>query len=123
MVPCYICGKNSAGGWVAGLPPAPDSQKTGLCPEHDNIENRALAFKAWQDLLTHEIQVQLETVRHEEDAPPLKLVVQFMDGGKTVISCRSFGVTGEDMLEIHDADGERKFYPLRHIRSYKVLSE
>lgn len=123
MVPCYICGKNSAGGWVAGLPPAPDSQKTGLCPEHDNITNRASAFKAWQDLLTHEIEVQLEITKDGEGTPPLKLVVQFLDGGKVVIPCRSFGIVDNSTLEVLDAEGERKFYPLQHVRSYQLLGD
>ena len=123
MVPCYICGKDSVGGWLAGMPPAPDSQKTGLCLEHDTISNRALAFRAWQDLLNHEIGVQLDTAREAGEAPPLKLAVQFMDGGKTVISCRSFGIAGGNTLEIVDADGQRKFYPLQHVRSYKTLAD
>ena len=102
---------------------APDSQKTGLCPEHDTIPNRALAFRAWQDLLNHEIGVQLDAVRQAGEAPLLKLAVQFMDGGKTVIPCRSFGITGGNTLEIVDADGQRKFYPLQHVRSYKTLAD
>ena len=122
MVPCYICGKDAAGGWIAGLPPAPDSQKTGLCPEHDNIKNRALAFKAWQDLMNLEIGFQLEAVREErEPETSFKLAIQFMDGGNTVIACRSFGVVEGTTLEVADEHGERKFYPLQHVRSYKVL--
>ena len=32
-------------------------------------------------------------------------------------------VAGGNTLEIVDADGQRKFYPLQHVRSYKTLAD
>ena len=122
MIPCYICGQDVAGGWVAGLPPAPDSQKSGLCPKHDSIPNRAKAFKAWQDLLAKEIAVQIDNSKQQPERPALKLSIKFLDGGKIIIESQSFGLVDNTILEVLNMKGEKQFYPLQHIRSYYVIS-
>lgn len=122
MIPCYICGKDIAGGWVAGLPPAADSQKTGLCSEHDTVLNRAKAFSAWQALLAKDIAVQNEIHEQEAGHPLLKLAIKFLDGGKIVVESKSFGLVDNTILEVLDAKGEKQYYPLQHIRSYYVIS-
>ncbi len=122
MIPCYICGRDVAGGWIAGLPPAPDSQKTGLCVDHDSVVNRAIAFSAWQDLLAKDIAVQNEIHEQEADQPPVKLAIKFLDGGKIIIESQSFGLVNNTILEVLDIKGEKQYYPLQHIRSYYVIS-
>ncbi len=121
MIPCYICGKDASAGWIAGLPPAPDSQKVGLCRQHDNIPNRADAFQAWQDLLTGEIEMQLENRKLESGGLPFKLVIQFLGGGNVVVPCHSFGVVDGATLETVDTNGERRYFPLQHVRSYQAF--
>ena len=123
MIPCYICGKDVAGGWVAGLPPAPDSQKTGLCSEHDTLVNRALAFGAWQNLLSQDIAVQNEIRGQDAERPPLKLAIKFLDGGKIIIESQSFGLVDNTILEVLNVKGEKQYYPLQHIRSYYIIAD
>ena len=121
MVPCHICGKDSTGGWIAGLPPAPDSQKVGLCPEHDNISNREIALQAWQARLNTEIEMQLDNRKWESGGLPFKLVIHFLSGGNVIVPCQSFGIVDGNTLETIDAQGEHKFFPLQHVRSYHVI--
>lgn len=120
MIPCYICGKDIGGSWAAGFPPAPDSQKVGLCREHDSEENRHKAFAAWQQLLNTDIAIDLKLHEGEMQAPK-ELAVQFMDGGSKVFSCLHFGLADNNILEITESSGEKIFYPLRHVRSYHLL--
>ena len=121
MIPCFICGKDSSGGWIAGLTPAPDSQKVGLCPQHDNIPNREDALLAWETNLAGEIEMQLENRKWESGGSPVRLVIHFLGGGNQVVPCRSYGVVDGNTLETIDADGEHRFFPLQHVRSYHVL--
>ena len=121
MINCLICGKEVSDGWVTGLPPAPDSQKVGLCAEHNTPENRAQAEKKWRGLLERAVlnEQGSEGLHHfGANVQPLALEILFIDGGKIEVACKSFRATDEDVLEVITPEGRLVFYPLRHIRRY-----
>lgn len=121
MINCLICGKDAARGWITGLPPAPDSQKVGLCPEHDTPGNRILAEKRWREIISQAVEIEQdgeELHHHGAAVQPLTLEIQFIDGGRIEVSCKSFRPTDEDILEVTTPEGRLAFYPLRHIRRF-----
>ena len=97
MVPCHVCGKDAAAGWVAGFPPAPDSMKLGLCPDHDTEQNRENVFVLWQKLLSDRIDVK----RLEESHFTLQnfqVTVLFLAGGSMSFLCEHHAVTAQGTL-------------------------
>lgn len=120
MVNCLICGKDAAQGWITGLPPAPDSQKVGLCQEHDTPDNRVLAEDRWRKIMEQAVEIERESeALHLAGAPvqPLTLEILFIDGGRIDVLCKSFHTT-DDVLEVTTPENRLIFYPLRHIRRY-----
>ena len=121
MINCLICGKDAADGWVTGLPPAPDSQKVGLCKAHDTPDNRILAEKKWRSIMEQAVEIERESeALHLIGAPvqPLTLEILFIDGGKIDVLCKNFRTTDDDVLEVTTPENRLVFYPLRHIRRY-----
>ena len=121
MINCLICGKDAAPGWHTGLPPAPDSQKVGLCLKHDSPANRALAEKKWREIMNLAVENEQETeAMHSLGASvqPLTLEILFIDGGRIDVPCKSFRPTDGDVLEVTSLENRLIFYPLRHIRRY-----
>ena len=121
MINCLICGKDAADGWITGLPPAPDSQKVGLCRAHDTPYNRIMAEKKWRKIMEQAVEIERESeVLHLAGAPvqPLTLEILFIDGGKVEVLCKSFRATDDDVLEVATSENRLVFYPLRHIRRY-----
>lgn len=126
MIPCFICGKDIGGGWWTGFPPAPDSQKTGLCAEHDSPENRALAQAAWARLWENSVKntQDIEAEKRILQQSPFTLVIQFKDGGMATLTALDHSVlTDGDILTVTLPDNEKRFYPLQQIRSYRILSQ
>ena len=121
MINCLICGKGASGGWITGLPPAPDSQKVGLCTEHDTTANRVLAENRWREIINQAVEIEQEGEElHHMGASvqPLTLEILFIDGGRVELSCKSFRPTDEDILEVTTQENRLVFYPLRHIRRF-----
>lgn len=121
MINCLICGKDAASGWITGLPPAPDSQKVGLCLEHDTPENRVRAEKRWREIISQAVEIEQdgeELHHHGVPVQPLTLEIMFIDGGRIEVPCKSFRPTDEDILEVTTPEGRLAFYPLRHIRRF-----
>ena len=120
MINCLICGKEVSNGWITGLPPAPDSQKVGLCAEHDSPPNRALAEKKWRELLEQAVKSEQESeeMHHPGTGQLINLEILFIDGGRIVVPCKSFRATDEDTLEVTSPENRLTFYPMRHIRRY-----
>lgn len=121
MINCLVCGKDAFGGWVTGLPPAPDNQKVGLCVEHNNPENRALAENKWRELMEQAVisERESEELHHlHANIQPFALEILFIDGGRIELPCKSFRATDEDVLEVTSPEDRLVFYPLRHIRRY-----
>ena len=121
MIRCLICGQDAETGWITGLPPAPDSQKVGLCREHDTPANRKKAEAKWREIISLAVENEQEGEElHHLPAGnlPLTLEILFIDGGRVEIPCRSFRATDEDILEVTTPENRLVFYPLRHIRRY-----
>ena len=120
MIPCQVCGKDASTHWVAGLPPAPDSQKTGLCAEHDTPENRTKALRAWQEMLAADIAT-VESLARYKAAPEERLItVRFTGGGTLSFTGTSCRPTDQNTLCIEEVDGARTFIPLQQVREYTI---
>ncbi len=121
MVLCHICGKEVFSGWICGVVPADDKLKLGLCSEHDTIENRALVDKAWEELLVEELGKAVRSAPETAARPQgYELTISFLDGGVKVIKTRAYNVSEEQNLLVLNENGAFEFYPLQHIRVFKV---
>lgn len=119
MIPCHVCGKDAALGWVAGFPPAPDSQKMGLCPAHDTESEREKVFTLWQEMLTRRIGAKSSF----SDGPVVQefqITVLYSGGGSMSFICEQHSVTPHGTLQLHQKGGGSTFIPLHHIKSYTV---
>lgn len=121
MVNCHVCGREVISGWICGVIPAHDKYKLGLCPEHDNPENRAVVELEWEELLQGELASTMAELRVQSEAPTAYEVrILFLDGGAKILRCHRFEVTGDQDLLLVEADGKTVFYPLQHIRSFET---
>ncbi len=120
MIPCHVCGKNAETAWVIGFPPAPDSQKMGLCAEHDNPKSRLQVQNAWQELIYSRIAElnRIEAFRQGGDLQLLSLY--FIGGGSISIPCAFFSLTDNNTLKITTHGGELIFFPLAQVRNYAL---
>ena len=121
MISCLICGKSIEGGWITGLPPAPDSQKVGLCPKHDTPANRLQAEEKWRKIMNQAVEIERESEGLHfigSSVQPQTLEILFIDGGRIEVLCKSFRPTDEDILEVTTPENRLVFYPLRHIRRF-----
>lgn len=120
MIPCYICGKDIGGGWCIGFPPARDSQKMGLCKEHDLVSNRKRVQKAWQDLIFQRIDENRQNSAFKAGELIQLLSIYFTGGGSISLPCSSFSIMDDKTLKITTPDGEQIFFPLGQVRNYAV---
>lgn len=120
MVPCYICGRNAESGWIQGFPPAPDSQKLGLCHEHNNKANREKVTLAWRDYLQASIDTQTRNAIYKAQSSPRLLSLFFVGGGSISVPCVNFSTPDNDLLKVESPDGEFVFFPLRQVRHYSL---
>ena len=119
MIVCHVCGKDASLGWIAGFPPAPDSQKMGLCPTHDTEELREKVFALWQEMLTQRI----DTKTLHTDVPfltDLQVTVLYIGGGSMSFLCEQHSVTPQGTLQLQQKGGGSTFIPLHQIKSYTV---
>lgn len=119
MIPCHVCGKNASPGWVVGFPPAPDSLKMGLCPEHDTESMRETVFSLWQDMLSGRIGAK-NTATAPAPLLDLQVTVLFIAGGSMSFLCEQHTVTSQGTLELQQKNGGSTFIPLHQIKSYTV---
>lgn len=124
MVPCFICGKDATGGFIHGFVPAPDSQKVGLCPQHDTLENKKKAILHWILAMKADVANQnaLNAVRLKA---PLRytLSIRYSDGGVVSIPCLSWDITDSHTLQITRLDRTLTFVPLHHVRQFDVTED
>ncbi|GFM35436.1 hypothetical protein [Desulfovibrio psychrotolerans] len=124
MVPCFICGKDATGGFIHGFVPAPDSQKVGLCPQHDTLENKKKAILHWIIAMKADVANQnaLNAVRLKA---PLRytLSIRYSDGGVVSIPCLSWDITDSNTLQITRLDRTLSFVPLHHVRQFDVTED
>ena len=123
MVRCQICGKEVFSGWICGVVPADDKFKLGLCQEHDTPENRAMVDKAWEELMVEELGKAVQPAaeaKAKTRARGYEVTVNFLDGGVKILQTRAYNVSEEQDLLVLNENGIFEFYPLQHIRTFKV---
>jgi len=121
MLPCAICGKDAAAGWVAGYVPAPDSQKMALCPEHDSLENRRRIYTAWTEAMRQEFATAARVAAYQAARNSLSLLtIYFSSGGSVALPCLACSQTGHNTLQVHNRDGSLSFFPMQQIRRYDL---
>ena len=120
MIPCYVCGKDIGGGWYIGYPPAPDSQKVGLCREHDLTSHRKRAQRAWQELMRKSLEDGVKNSAYKSSDIPQLLSIYFTGGGSISLPCSSFSIVDGKTLKIITPGGENIFFPLGQVRNYAL---
>ena len=120
MIPCYVCGKDIGGGWSIGFPPAPDSQKMGLCRKHDQAEKREQVTQAWQELIYHNLEENNEHSAYRMGDIPQLLSIYFTGGWAISIPCSSFSLLEEKTLKVITPGGESIYFPLGQVRNYAL---
>lgn len=120
MIPCYICNTDIGGGWYIGFPPAPDSQKMGLCHTHDLPEYRRKVQKAWQKLIYQSIADDRHNLASRLGDKAQLLSIYFTGGGSVSLPCTSVSLIEEKTLKALTPGGENIFFPLIQIRNYAL---
>lgn len=121
MVRCLLCGKDATGAFIHGYAPAPDSQKVGLCAEHNTLENKKKAILYWirdqkAQISRHNQLVQLQAT------PPkrFELSIHYRDGGVVKERCLEWNVTDGSTLQVTRLDKTLAFIPLQHVKRFNV---
>lgn len=117
MIPCRICGKDASTHWITGFPPAPDSQKIGLCTEHDTPINRKKITRLWKQMLTQKIA---ETITVPQIQSEYLVVVVFMSGEAASYTCTHVLPTDHGTLQITTLDDTHVFIPITQVKTYTV---
>lgn len=121
MIPCHICGKDCTGGFIHGFVPAPDSQKVGLCPEHNTLENKKQAILHWIIRTKEDIaELNKENARKLKAPVSYNLTIRYSDGGVVQLPCLSWEVTDSATLQVLRTDRSLTFIPLHHVRQFDV---
>lgn len=120
MIPCFICGKDASTGWVKGYTPAPDSQKVALCAEHDTVDNRIAAARAWYMQLKSELGMMADAAHRKGEPLQQMATIHFTAGGMVSFPCTACEPTPHGTLCIEAPDGARTYVPMEHIHEYSV---
>ncbi|MDL2306678.1 hypothetical protein LJC48_01430 [Desulfovibrio sp. OttesenSCG-928-C06] len=120
MIPCFICGQNAETGWIQGFPPAPDSQKLGLCPRHNTRDNRNKVKEAWQDFMRSSIGTHARNEAFRSAATPHILKIFFIGGGTISVPCMDVSTPDKDLLKVITPEAEAVFFPLRQVLRYSI---
>lgn len=122
MIPCFICKKDSIGGFTYGLPTTPLSQHVGLCPEHNTLENKKAAILHWIETTQASVSAfnEANLARYAEPVEYM-LTVFYLAGGSAVFRCTKWNVPDKATLQIMGLDGRSSFIPLAHIELFEVV--
>ncbi|SIN78941.1 hypothetical protein [Halodesulfovibrio marinisediminis] len=122
MIPCFICKKDSIGGFTYGLPTTPLSQHVGLCPEHNTLENKKAAILHWIETTQASVTAFNEAnfARHAEPVE-YELSVSYLAGGSASFRCIKWNVPDKATLQVMGIDGQYTFIPLVHIELFEVI--
>ncbi len=119
MIPCHVCGKEALGGWVIGFPPAPDSQKLGLCRMHNNKENRRIIAEEWQKMFEGAIETENLRASMKAGAQSRLLTIHFIAGGAISMPCSAIKVNEQGSLQVRSGE-ETLFFPMAQVRNYSL---
>ena len=121
MLPCAICGKDAATGWIVGFAPAPDSQKMALCPLHDSPDNRRRILRAWKETIRREMANAARIAAYQAARIPLFLLtIYFSSGGSVSLPSLACEQTDHNTLKVHNQDGSVSFFPMQQVRRYDM---
>lgn len=120
MIPCYVCGKDIGGGWSIGFPPAPDSEKMGLCREHDLSSHRERVQRAWQELIYKRLEANTQNTALRAGDIPQLLSIYFTGGGAVSLPCSSISTIDGKTLKATTPGGEHIYFPLNQVRNYAL---
>lgn len=122
MIPCFICKKDSIGGFTYGLPTTPLSQHVGLCPEHNTLENKKAAILHWIETTQASVNAfnEANLARYAEPVE-FALTVSYLAGGSASFRCTKWNVPDQATLQIMGIDGHCTFIPLAHIEFFEVV--
>ncbi|MDL2285121.1 hypothetical protein LJB93_00060 [Desulfovibrio sp. OttesenSCG-928-F07] len=120
MIPCHVCGKNAETCWVIGFPPAPDSQKMGLCSQHNTPANRLMVQELWQGFIQKQIGDFTRFEASKQGGVVQFLSIYFTGGGSISIPCSAYSASDNNTLKITTPNGEIIFFPLVQVRNYAV---
>lgn len=120
MIPCHVCGQDAGAGWIIGFPPAPDSQKLGLCRAHDNPARREGTQAAWEALLRDSLQTFERNQAARLGRSLFLLSLYFTGGASLSLPCLSLSATDNNTLKALTPEDELVFFPLEQVRSYTL---
>ena len=121
MIPCNICGRDSGAHWIAGYPPAPDSQKMALCALHDTPKNRHDLRLAWSDAMEKSIETATRNSMYFVTRGAIfMLSIYYAAGGNLNIPCLDAIATDHNTLRVTALDGSSIFFPMQHIKRYAL---
>jgi hypothetical protein len=120
MIPCFICGRDAGSGWIKGFPPAPDSQKLGLCQAHDTEFNRDMVADQWRKYLNKAISSLNAANAQKLYGRTRLLSIFFTGGGSIAVPCMDYATPDQDLLKVTTPDNEVVFFPLRQVRHYAL---
>ncbi|OBQ50125.1 hypothetical protein [Halodesulfovibrio spirochaetisodalis] len=122
MIPCFICKKDSIGGFTYGLPTTPLTQHVGLCPEHNTLENKKAAILHWIETTQASVAAFNESnlARYAEPVE-YSLTVYYQAGGTASFRCMKWNVPDQATLQVLGIDGQSTFIPLTHIELFEVM--
>lgn len=121
MVRCFICGKDATGSFIHGYIPAPDSQKVGLCEEHNTLENKKKAILFWIRDQKSRIRRHNQLQQHKNTpAHRFELSIHYRDGGIVTENCLGWDVTDGSTLQVTRLDKTLAFIPLQHVKRFNV---
>ena len=122
MIPCFICKKDSVGGFTYGLPTTPLTQHVGLCPEHNTLENKKAAILHWIETTQASVTAFNEAnLAHYAEPVEYSLTVFYLAGGSANFRCTKWNVPDKATLQIMGIDGRSTFVPLTHIELFEVV--
>ncbi|MCG8533084.1 MAG: hypothetical protein MI749_20850 [Desulfovibrionales bacterium] len=122
MIPCFICKKDSTGGFTYGLPTSPSSMYVGLCPEHNTLENKKAAILHWIETTQASITFlnDANMSRHPESAE-FDITVYYTAGGVMTVRGLRWDVSDGATLQISTKEKGATFIPLVHIERFGVM--
>lgn len=122
MIPCFICKKDSVGGFSYGLPTTPESMYVGLCPEHNTLENKKAAILHWIESTQASVSAFTSTYSSRYPTPAeYEISVYYLAGGVVSVRAIKWNVKDGATLQLETVEEGATFIPLIHIERFEVV--